>query len=57
MKIDGVPYRTIWLNDDGWSVEIIDQTVLAAPVPHSDAEDAGSGGDRDPRHAGARGHR
>ena len=28
MKIDGVPYRTIWLNDDGWSVEIIDQTVL-----------------------------
>ncbi len=28
MKIDGVPYRTIWMNDDGWSVEIIDQTVL-----------------------------
>ena len=28
MKIDGVPYRTIWLNEDGWSVEIIDQTVL-----------------------------
>src|SRR3546814_1131313 len=31
MKIDGRPYRTIWLNDDGWSVEIIDQTKL----PHA----------------------
>lgn len=28
MKIDGKPYRTIWLNEDGWSVEIIDQTRL-----------------------------
>ena len=28
MKIDGKPYRTIWLNDDGMSVEIIDQTKL-----------------------------
>lgn len=28
MKIDGVPYRTIWVADDGWSVEIIDQTRL-----------------------------
>lgn len=28
MKIDGKAYRTIWLNDDGWSVEIIDQTRL-----------------------------
>ncbi len=26
MKVDGRPYRTIWLRDDGWSVEIIDQT-------------------------------
>ena len=26
MKVDGKPYRTIWLNPDGWSVEIIDQT-------------------------------
>ncbi len=26
MKVNGVHYRTIWLNDDGWSVEIIDQT-------------------------------
>jgi len=26
MKVDGKPYRTIWLNRDGWSVEIIDQT-------------------------------
>jgi methylthioribose-1-phosphate isomerase len=31
MKIDGVPYRTIWLADDGRSVEVIDQTVL----PHA----------------------
>jgi methylthioribose-1-phosphate isomerase len=28
MNIDGKPYRTIWLNQDGESVEIIDQTKL-----------------------------
>jgi methylthioribose-1-phosphate isomerase len=28
VKVDGVPHRTIWLADDGWSVEIIDQTRL-----------------------------
>lgn len=28
MKIDGEAYRTIWLADDGWTVEIIDQTRL-----------------------------
>lgn len=28
MRIDGKPYRTIWLAEDGWSVEIIDQTRL-----------------------------
>src|SRR5689334_9911869 len=28
MKIDGKPTRTIWLEADGWSVGIIDQTVL-----------------------------
>jgi methylthioribose-1-phosphate isomerase len=28
MNIDGKHYRTIWLNPDGWSVEIIDQTRL-----------------------------
>jgi methylthioribose-1-phosphate isomerase len=28
MRIDGRHYRTIWLGDDGWSVEIIDQTKL-----------------------------
>jgi methylthioribose-1-phosphate isomerase len=31
MKIDGVPSRTIWLEPDGWSVGILDQTAL----PHS----------------------
>ncbi|HUT48617.1 MAG TPA: S-methyl-5-thioribose-1-phosphate isomerase [Alphaproteobacteria bacterium] len=31
MKIDGTPFRTIWVADDGWSVEIIDQTKL----PHA----------------------
>ncbi|MGD1878638.1 MAG: S-methyl-5-thioribose-1-phosphate isomerase [Kiloniellaceae bacterium] len=31
MKVDGKAYRTIWLNDDGWSVEIIDQTRM----PHA----------------------
>jgi methylthioribose-1-phosphate isomerase len=28
MKINGRPTRTIWLNADGWSVDIIDQTLL-----------------------------
>lgn len=31
MKVNGIPYRSIWLNDDGWSVRIIDQTKL----PHA----------------------
>ena len=31
MNVDGTPYRTIWLADDGWSVGIIDQTRL----PHA----------------------
>ncbi len=31
MKIDGTHHRTIWVNADGWSVEIIDQTRL----PHA----------------------
>jgi methylthioribose-1-phosphate isomerase len=28
MKVNGKPHRSIWLNQDGWSVDIIDQTVL-----------------------------
>jgi methylthioribose-1-phosphate isomerase len=29
MKIDGVPYRSVWIREeDGWSIEIIDQTAL-----------------------------
>ena len=28
MKVDGVPHRTIWLDQDGWSLRIIDQTRL-----------------------------
>jgi methylthioribose-1-phosphate isomerase len=28
MKVEGKPYRTIWLEPDGWSVGIIDQTRL-----------------------------
>ena len=28
MNVDGIPYRSIWLNQDGWSVDIIDQTRL-----------------------------
>jgi methylthioribose-1-phosphate isomerase len=46
MKVDGRPYRTIWLADDGKSVEVIDQTRL----PHAftiarwrTAEDAADG--------------
>lgn len=28
MKIAGTHFRTIWVNDDGWSISIIDQTKL-----------------------------
>ncbi len=28
MKVEGTDFRSIWLADDGWSVGIIDQTVL-----------------------------
>lgn len=28
MNVDGTPFRTIWLADDDWAVEIIDQTKL-----------------------------
>jgi methylthioribose-1-phosphate isomerase len=28
MNVDGKPFRSIWLDDDGWSVDIIDQTRL-----------------------------
>ncbi len=28
MKINGVPHRSIWLNENGWSADIIDQTHL-----------------------------
>src|ERR1700730_10356732 len=31
MKVDGKPTRSIWLETDGWSVGIVDQTLL----PHS----------------------
>jgi methylthioribose-1-phosphate isomerase len=31
MLVDGRPFRTIWLAEDGWAVEIIDQTRL----PHA----------------------
>jgi len=31
MKIGGVAHRTIWVEPDGWSVGIIDQTRL----PHA----------------------
>jgi methylthioribose-1-phosphate isomerase len=28
MKIDGTPYRSVWLDPDGWSVHVFDQTKL-----------------------------
>ena len=28
MKIDGTPYRSVWVDADGWSVRILDQTKL-----------------------------
>lgn len=31
LNVDGIPYRSIWLDEDGWSVRVIDQTRL----PHA----------------------
>jgi methylthioribose-1-phosphate isomerase len=28
MKIDGTPYRSVWVDADGWAVRILDQTKL-----------------------------
>ncbi len=28
MNVDGTAYRTIWVNADGWSVDVIDQTKM-----------------------------
>ena len=28
MNVDGKPYRSIWVNADGWSIDVIDQTRL-----------------------------
>jgi len=28
MNVNGIPHRSIWLNNDGWSLSIIDQTKL-----------------------------
>ncbi|MFZ4410259.1 MAG: S-methyl-5-thioribose-1-phosphate isomerase [Paracraurococcus sp.] len=28
MKIDGTPYRSVWVDADGWSIRILDQTKL-----------------------------
>ncbi len=28
MNVDGVAYRTIWVNEDGWSIDVIDQTRM-----------------------------
>ena len=28
MRVDGIHYLSIWVNDDGWSVDVIDQTRL-----------------------------
>src|SRR3546814_15813633 len=46
MKVDGVPYRTIWPDSDGDCIRIIDQTrlphefVVAALTAMTDAADA-----------------
>lgn len=31
MNVDGVAYRSIWINNNGWSIDVIDQTRL----PHA----------------------
>ena len=53
MLVNGKPYRTIWLADDGRTVEIIDQNVAASPLCNSKAPQAGRGCDGYQNHAGS----
>ena len=55
MKIDGVAYRSVWVDaDDGWSVHIIDQTKLPWALEIVRLTDATQARARDPLDAGAR---
>ena len=42
MKIDGTPFRTIWVDDDGWSVRVIDQTRLPWSLDFLRLQDMGA---------------
>ena len=55
MKVDGRAYRTIWLNEDGSSVDVIDQRWLPHEFKVATLTQRRRGGDGDPRHVGARG--
>ncbi len=55
MKIDGTPYRCVWLEpSDGWSVRIIDQTRLPWSLEFLRLTTVARGRACDPHHAGAR---
>jgi methylthioribose-1-phosphate isomerase len=41
VKVNGVPYRSIFLDEDGWSVHIVDQTVLPHEFSLSRLTDVG----------------
>lgn len=28
MNVEGIPHRSLWVGEDGWSLEIVDQTIL-----------------------------
>ena len=49
MKIAGKHYRSIWVDDDGWSVRIIDQTRLPHGRWNPAADDLRGCGAGDPR--------
>ena len=54
MKIDGFPYRSIWVDEDGWAVRIIDQTKLPWSLAILRLSTDGGDGGGDPHHARAR---
>ena len=35
MKVDGRPYRSIWLDEDGRTIVVIDQTRLPTASGHA----------------------
>ena len=54
MKVGARAYRTIWLNDDGWGVDVIDQRWLPHDFRIATLRSMPDAADRHSRHVGPR---